>query len=64
LKKGNVGRFNRGWRIDGESGAGHTAKNEVLQAIGMPVGFDPDINTCRLKPGERSMRQFGTQLVD
>ncbi|MCI0654109.1 MAG: Stp1/IreP family PP2C-type Ser/Thr phosphatase [Methylococcaceae bacterium] len=32
---------------------GHPARNQVLQAIGMPVGFGPDINTCRLEPGDR-----------
>jgi protein phosphatase len=31
----------------------HVAKNQVLQAIGMPTGFNPDINRCALKAGDR-----------
>ena len=31
----------------------HPNKNEVLQAIGMPQGVFPDVNTARLDPGDR-----------
>lgn len=31
----------------------HPAKNEVLQAIGMPEGFAPEVNSCRIEPGDR-----------
>jgi protein phosphatase len=31
----------------------HATKNQVLQAIGMLVGFDPDINRSALEPGDR-----------
>jgi PPM family protein phosphatase len=31
----------------------HPAKNEVLQAVGMPDGFEPSINTASLDPGDR-----------
>ncbi|MGH8677391.1 MAG: PP2C family protein-serine/threonine phosphatase [Burkholderiales bacterium] len=39
--------------LSADQARGHPAKNEVLRAIGMPTGFDPDMNTCRLKPGDR-----------
>ena len=39
--------------LTAEQARGHTSKNEVLQAIGMPAGFDPDINVCPLRSGER-----------
>ena len=32
---------------------GHPAKNEVLRAIGMPAGFEPDSNRCALQSGDR-----------
>ena len=32
---------------------GHSAKNEVLRAIGMPAGFEPDSKRCALQPGDR-----------
>jgi len=31
----------------------HAAKNQVLQAVGMHVGFDPDLNRQPLKSGDR-----------
>lgn len=31
----------------------HPAKNEVLQALGMPAGLAPDTNTCSLHDGDR-----------
>jgi len=31
----------------------HPAKNEVLQAVGMPDGFEPSMNEAALDPGDR-----------
>lgn len=39
--------------LTAEQARGHPANNEVLQAIGMPAGFAPDINIRSLKPGDR-----------
>ena len=40
-------------QLSAEQAHTHAAKNQVLQAIGMPAGFNPDINRCALKAGDR-----------
>jgi protein phosphatase len=40
-------------KLAAEQAHRHATKNQILQAIGMPSGFDPDINHRSLVPGDR-----------
>lgn len=40
-------------KLAAEQAHRHATKNQILQAIGMPTGFDPDLNRHCLAPGDR-----------
>jgi len=40
-------------KLAAEQAHRHATKNQILQAIGMPMGFDPDMNRRLLAPGDR-----------
>jgi len=48
-----VGALVNAGELTPEEARVHPNKNEVLQAIGMPQGVFPEVNTARLDPGDR-----------